>query len=350
MTVNKCQSCRRNEAEVVDPQDNPDTPYRVCKPCHQRMVSFSLRPLEYFNLKALHGDGGFVHDDMYDEKGNAEQPDYPVFEDHRLRFPTLEECEKDIERTIDYSIVANFLTDDVVQALAKFNEADLLIALEKRLLENAVLAYRVYEIVGTVLGSFAADWVRSQIFAYSNTVDEDIEQIGIYSQMLAKCLPCDEGFEHCVKVLSRVESSKMLDEKVWSLTHFHTPRSLHWIEQNIYRMESLSSSWGNLAAASTINWERVKQWLISGRPLSLVALDALIGCTYVATTPFAGEWLRSNSQKLYEPESVETMNSVLRTYQAIDNVPRTRKQIEFITNNWDLILKTDQVGTQLKLK
>lgn len=350
MIINKCQSCRRNETEVADPQDNPDYPYSVCKPYHQRMVSFSLRPLEYFNLKALHGDGGFVHDDMYDEKGNAEQPYYPVFEDHRLRFPTVEECEKDLERLIDYSTVVYFLTDDVVQATAKFKKKDLLNALENRLNENATLAYRVFEIVGTILGSFAADWVRSRNFAYFNTLDEDIEQIGIYSKMLAECLPSDEGFEHCVKVLSRVESIKMLDEKLWSLTHFHTSRSLDWIEQNIYRMGSLSSSWGNLAATSIITWERVKQWLTYGRPLSLIALDALCDCSKGASTPFVGEWLRSNSQKLYEPESVETMNSVLRDYQAIDNVPRTRKQIEFITNNWDLILKTEQVGTQLELK
>jgi len=39
---------------------------------------------------------------------------------------------------------------------------------------------------------------------------------------------------------------------------------------------AVTDDWAQLAAESRMSWERAKQWLEKGRPLSLIALDALI--------------------------------------------------------------------------
>jgi hypothetical protein len=51
---------------------------------------------------------------------------------------------------------------------------------------------------------------------------------------------------------------------------------LDWIERTIAQPKLVAAFWGELAAKSGLTWPRAQRWLTSGRPLSLVALDALI--------------------------------------------------------------------------
>jgi len=339
MNADRCQSCRIRDVDVVDPQDNPNYPYRLCRTCHQRLIGLCLRPLEYFNLKSKHGEGGHLHDDFYDEFGNAEQPNYPLFHDPRLTFPKLE-GELSVDVLIDHTIVAFRLSDEIGSHLLAEDPAVVLGEIDRRIRENPGLGYRLYEVVGKVLGAKADGWVRQQVFRTPTNFDEELEQLNRFAEMLARCLPLEEGFAHCVRVLNSIKSPRLLDEKLWSLYHFHSPRALDWIETNIHRMGSLSSSWGAVAAASKIDWKRISRWLSRGRPLSLVALDALCECSKGALTPYVGEWLRSNQQKLYTPAPVDQMTAVILDYLAIDNVPRTRRQAQFILANWESILKS----------
>lgn len=338
MNADRCQSCRIRNVDIVDPRDNPDYPYRLCRACHQRLIGLCLRPLEYFNLKSKHGEGFHLHDDFYDEFGNAEQPNYPLFHDPRLIFPKLEEPFS-LDMLIDHAIVDFRLGDEIVSRLLAEDPAAVLGEIDRRIRENPGLGYRLYEIVGKVLGSKADDWVRNQVFRASTNSGEAIELLNLHAEMLAQCLPLDEGFEHCVSLLDGIETPRLLDEKLWSLHHFHTPRTLDWIEANIHRMGSLSSAWGSVAAASMIDWRRISKWLRAGRPLSLVSLDALCECSKGASTPYVGEWLKSNQQKLYEPALIDQMTEEIQNYLAVDNVPRTRRQVQFILSNWDAILK-----------
>jgi hypothetical protein len=297
-----------------------------------------LRPQEYFNLKSKHGEGGHLHDDFYDEFGNADQPKYPVFDDPRLTFPKLE-ATSSVDVLINHAIVAFLLSGEIASRLMAEDPAVVLGEIDRRIRENPGLGYRLYEIVARVLGPYAANWVREQVFQYSNSLDEDIETLNLYADMLARCLPSEEGFNHCVRVLNSIESPRLLDEKLWSLHPFHSPKTLDWIEAHAHRMGSLSSSWGAVAAASRIDWPRISKWLSVGRPLSLIALDALCNCSKGASTPYVGEWLRSNQQKLYEPAPIDQMSGVIQNYLTKDNVPRTRRQTEFILANWPSILK-----------
>lgn len=59
-----CQSCRVTEAEVIESCDDEKYPYTLCKPCHQRLLERSLRPLEYLNLAAKHGCKFITHSEL----------------------------------------------------------------------------------------------------------------------------------------------------------------------------------------------------------------------------------------------------------------------------------------------
>jgi hypothetical protein len=60
-----------------------------------------------------------------------------------------------------------------------------------------------------------------------------------------------------------------------ALEHCRTPAALDWIERTIAQPKLAAPFWGELAAKSVLPWPRAQQWLALGRPLSLVALDAL---------------------------------------------------------------------------
>jgi len=95
-----CQSCQQNEIEVSETCDDKEFAYKVCKPCHHRLLNKALRPLEFFNIKAKHGEAYLLHDEFYDENGIADQPYIEVIEDSSLKFPKLSEIKAEIVRML----------------------------------------------------------------------------------------------------------------------------------------------------------------------------------------------------------------------------------------------------------
>ncbi|WP_254560957.1 hypothetical protein [Dyadobacter diqingensis] len=86
----KCESCKINDFEVEQLEDEQQKPYYLCKSCFDRLENKALRPLEFFNLTAIHGHSSHLHDDFYDyETGEATQPDIEVVESEKFPFPTL---------------------------------------------------------------------------------------------------------------------------------------------------------------------------------------------------------------------------------------------------------------------
>ena len=69
--MENCQSCKIEPAEIMDLQDSEVEPYRLCKDCHQRFISRSLRPREYFNLRTKHGITYLLSDNFYNENGQC---------------------------------------------------------------------------------------------------------------------------------------------------------------------------------------------------------------------------------------------------------------------------------------
>jgi hypothetical protein len=335
--VKTCQSCRQKPVDITDYCDDAVDPYQLCHPCHQRLVDRALRPLEYFNLVAKHGSKFLLHDDFYDSDGTAEQPETEVEFDKKLAFPLFTEVKDDLEKLLDYAIVMGQYTNEttrVNELLKSFDKQALLASIERRTTEVRTIAIRVYPIVAEVPGPFAADWVRKEWQFHTP------DNFTLYAECLAKCLPSDEGVYLITEALDKITNASKLSEHVTCLMPFQNPKVLDWIEQRISRVHHITNSWGYVAAASAFTWGRAQQWLQKGRPLSLIALDALVNCATTKDSSNMPLWLRKNPPTLLVPDTIERMSKELEAYVDKDNVVRTRQAFSFITTHWEQILKT----------
>lgn len=328
----KCESCRERQVEILESNGDILHPYKVCKHCHKRLVNRALRPLEYFNLAALHGHWGLLNDDFYDDDGTAYQSETDVKFDENLKFPDLPSIQNDINKLIDYAFVKWWFPDEITPLLLAFEKHKILETLKQKIIQNENLRFKAYEISAKVLKDFAADWIREE---WANSGDKNIV---IFAEALAECLPEDEGSKIALDYLSRL-SSKELRENIHCLMYFQNPKALNFIENIKDRIVPVTYIYGSVTAASSLTWERAEVWLKEGRPLSLIALDAICDCAATQNSVNRALWLREHPPKLLEPKSIEEMNRVLDNYLKHDNVPRTRTAIEFIKNNWKLILK-----------
>lgn len=331
-----CQSCKIKSVKIIEPCDNAIYPYQLCKDCHRRLMKRALRPLEFFNLTSKHGVTPLLHDDFYEENGEACQPEIKVKKDKSLAFPDFDSIKNDLDKIIDYSIVVWWLNDKIVDSIKGFEKSQILESLKLRMNENRALRYRLYELAAKLLGSSAADWIREE-WKYVN-----LDNLENYSECLAKCLSINEGFYYYTDVLDKIDNQSVFSEKLKGLIYFQSELSLDWIEKNISRVKDISSSWGYLAVASRFDWNRTKKWLDSGRPLSLVALDTLVNCSVTSETLNSTIWLKENTQRLLNPDKIENMDKTLNAYLEKDNVTRVRNSIKKIQENWGNILKSNE--------
>ncbi len=326
METDFCQACRRLPSVRLIESDEPLTPYRVCEGCGTRLEMLALRPLEWFNLAALHGCEQFhLHDDFYDQEGIAQQPEIPVEVADLFPAPTLAEVQIDLARLLDYARTRWWIPDEVFDALRRHQQEDVLQALQTRasqLNNHHNLSFQgfAYEICANVLGTTAQHWIRDEWNSYT-------EQILLpLSQATAACLPTEEGHGLVVKALAQLPPQKLANSS-FALAWFCSTDTLDWIEQNI--TDPLVENWGRLAAHSQLSWPRVAKWLASGRPLSLVALDGLNACWDYNTIA-----LRKFRPKLLAPASIKEMNEILNQYLAQDSVPRVRRSVASIVTHW----------------
>jgi hypothetical protein len=115
-----------------------------------------------------------------------------------------------------------------------------------------------------------------------------------------------------------------------ALSYFRSTETLDWIEKAIF--EPITENWGYLAAASNLDWHRVESWLATGRPLSLVAIDALRSIVR-PMSPF----LRELSPVLRDRPTKETFSAVLTDYMKRDPVPRVQQRIEGLIEHGDCL-------------
>lgn len=159
----KCESCNINDFEVEHLADEGQNPYRLCRPCLDRLVNKALRPLEFFNLTAIHGHSSYLHDDFYDyETGEATQPSIEVLESDKFPFPNFEQIKNNLDRLIDFAFVQYFTDDYVIKQLKQFDKNETLKAIDKKVKYNRAINYKAYEIVGKVIGKTAKDWLKNE--------------------------------------------------------------------------------------------------------------------------------------------------------------------------------------------
>lgn len=323
----KCESCNIREIEVEELADEGQNPFRLCLPCHDRLLNKALRPSEFFNLTAIHGHGYYLHDDFYNyDTGEAIQSDLEVIDAEKFPFPNFEKIRNDLNRLIDFSFVQYFTDEFVINELQKFDKLEVLKRLKEKVDYNRAINYKAYEIAGKVVGKTAEEWIKKE---WTNRRENELQ---IFAEPIAKCLDFDEAFKILTTELES-KDDKFLSENVSALLYFKSDQTLDWIEKVSERIKNISSSWGQLAASSQFTWNRANKWLTIGRPLSLIALDSLIYCTTIGERLNQSLWLRQLNPRLVDNPRPEIIANRLREYLLVDSVPRIKNAAEAIIEN-----------------
>lgn len=314
----RCHACLSAPVQRVVKADaaEGEPGYRVCRACKQRLMTTSLRPLEWYNLAARYGpQRALLHDDMYLDDGTADQPKVAVVDAHLFPAPTLDDVRGDAGLLVEYAFTTRGLGDEEQAALAAHDPRQVLDALDRRIdgARRADARDVALEICATALGTRAGAWVRGQWSA----------GIGLSWALIhasACCLPHDEGLDRVIAALDAMPPR----HRPWGgLRFFRSERTLDWIERNVQR--PVTEDWGELAAESRLTWERAARWLDQGRPLSLVALDGVYRCV-ARYTPFR----REQPPELVGPMPVDEMIERLTAYAQADPAHRPESRAKAI--------------------
>lgn len=301
--------------------NEPGRPFLVCAPCEHRILTMSLRPLEWFRLAALHGWNCYLlHDDFYDDNGQAAAPEAPVDEVESFPYPPEETWTASIALALDVAFTKWSMPAALVSVFAGAREHTL-DELKKILVTrtNPLFASRGYEIAAHSLGRVAETWIRERW-----TAPERFTFLSL-SQASAACLPAPEGLGRTVRFLNLLDDDER-HAHIPSLSWFSDPEALVALESFV--RPPLTETWGRVAAACGLDWARARLWLESGRPLSLVALDAMTFCVRY-DTPL----LRMVQPKLRHAPDRSELERRLTGYVARDPVPRVKRAVSFILAN-----------------
>ena len=322
MVTDLCEACKRNEINVVETSDDPNQPYKLCNQCHERLLKYSLRPIEWYNLAAVHSPNKFLlHDDFYEEDGEACQPEEDVFVTKKDKVPTLRAVRNDLESLLDFSITRWFLENDVISALKKHDTQKTLSSVKSRFYgtENYEVKSRMLEIAADVLGTSASGWVRE---LWENYEEEFLYPI---SWVTASSLPAEEGLKNIFEKLKLVSEKELPIAAFTCLYRFRSSNILDWIESTC---TIFNDDWGRLAAVCFPTWERMKFWLNKERPLSLIALDTMANCV----KGYGDIYVEQFSPKILGTDKNE-VEQILNDYYQKDGVPRVKMKVARIVEN-----------------
>lgn len=323
-----CEACKRNEINVVEASDEPNQPYKLCNQCHERLLKYSLRPIEWYNLAVVHSPKKFLlHDDFYEEDGEACQPEEDVIVTKKDKAPTLQEVRNDLESLLDFSITRWFLEDDVIKAFKKHDNQKTLSSVKSRFYgtENYEVKSRMLEIVADVLGTSASEWVRE---LWRNYDEEFLYPI---SWATASSLPAEEGLNNVFEKLKLVNEKELPKAAFTCLYRFRSSNILDWMESTC---TIFNDKWGRLAAVCFPTWERTKSWLNKGRPLSLIALDTMANCV----KGYGDIYVEQFSPKIIGTDKNE-VEQILNDYYQKDSVPRVKMKLSKIVENQQAIFE-----------
>ncbi|MDQ0230185.1 hypothetical protein [Metabacillus malikii] len=323
-----CQACKTNPTSIKDHSDDENQPYRLCHSCHERLIKYSLKPIEWYNLAVIHSPNKFLlHDDFYEENGEATQPEEEVDVSVDDMAPLLEDVQHDLEQLVNFTITRWYIEDELRQALSKHDNVSLLNSVKTRFYQttNVEVKARMLEIVAEVLDDIASEWVKVLWQDYNKNL---LVQL---SWATASCIPTKEGLKYVFEQLQSF-NEKERQMSVFSCLHrFRSTEVLDWIEANC---NAFHDNWGRLAALCFPTWERMRNWLEIGRPLSLVALDTMDKCAAIGNDPYVEKY----SPKILNT-NVNEIELVIDNYYEIDKVSRVKKKRERILHRKDIIFE-----------
>ncbi|MDH7975782.1 hypothetical protein QH494_26660 [Sphingomonas sp. AR_OL41] len=321
----QCEACRNAAISVIVDDDDPADPYRVCEACAARLRHRALRPLEWFNLAAVHGWTRYLlHDDFYDQDGEATQPDTDGYSTDRLLAPTISEARASLPRMVDFCVTRWWLDAPEFVALRTFAPTDPLGEVARRAARGGDrLLGALLTIAANALGPVAAEWVRAQRDrALGGGLLFD------WCEAAARCLPAPEGLDLAIEALGRLDTRALAQAK-GGLLWFRSACVLDWIETHAPG-SNVTEDWGRLAALSDLDLARIRAWIAAGRPLSLVALDAL-----AAFVPRAGQApvFRRLDPALRGVEDRGDIEDLLHLARANDPSPRVMRIADYVSGH-----------------
>ncbi len=142
----------------------------------------------------------------------------------------------------------------------------------------------------------------------------------------------DDAFQIISAEIDACED-RYINEYITALNFIRSVKVLDWIEKNTHRIINVSLSWGHLAASSHFTWDRAEKWLVKGRPLGLIALDALVFCTTIGERLNQSPWMRQIQPKLIDSLRPEIVATSLQEYLKTDSAPRTKDAVRKIIEN-----------------
>lgn len=317
--MESCQACEKEPVDLAEPADNRCHPYHLCHPCHDRLVNYSLRPNEWYNLAKRYGWWQFLlHDDFYDDDGKAAQPEMEVEENLSYTIPSLEDLAGDIVGAVEHVFTQWHPSKEYFDFLEGFHQERLAEILEEKLLlsPNQSYAGALFDICGEVLKERGAELVRK---GWDKKESVDFTSLAIAT---TRCLAEDEGFDLIDAELQAMSLQDRRD-KCYVLSFYRSPRVLYWLERNV--QSPITESWGRVAACAGTDWTTIVRWIGDGRPMSLVALDCLKACVSF-DTPLTKKVRPRVSGLVSESDLVLTLSE----YSRRDPVPRVEKVVSYL--------------------
>ncbi|WP_342835240.1 hypothetical protein [Priestia sp. SB1] len=268
-----------------------------------------------------------LSDDFYDDNGVSYESEEDTTSFSGYQSPTLKNVEGNLADLIDFSITRWSLEDEVIVSLSAHSPLYVLDYVKTKFhsVNNLEIKSRMLEIAAEVLGPVAADWIRELWNNYSE------ELLYPLSLATATSLPTKEGLHNVLTRLDIINEKDLPIVAFSCLYRFCSSDVLDWIEETC---TEFNDNWGRLAAVSHPTWDRMKDWLNKGRPLSLVALDAMENCIKNLDDPIV-EKISPKVAGL----GTDNLEQVLTAYYQNDAVPRVKRKVEGIMENKDVVFE-----------
>jgi len=326
-----CEATQLDLATVEIPIEGDPNPYRLCAAAAERLTKLALRPLEWYRLAVVHGPFEFyLHDDFYDDEGNAQQPDIPVDNPEAWPFPSLDEFRGNAALVFDFATAQFNLGSASIEALRELPQSRIQAEIEARYDTGPTWHHkgRMLEIASEVLGHASGPWFRNVI----SRLPADEQWLAL--MFGERCIPKSEGFDLAISLIPRIAALKARDA-CFALCKYNDARALGWIETHID--SPVVGNWGLLAACSGITWSRLREWIEAGRPRSLAALDAL---TEIARGKRGDLPAASNVRFDFKlPATPDEIRSVLESYLRVDDVPRVQQRVTFLLDHLAILTR-----------
>ena len=234
---------------------------------------------------------------------------------------------------LDEHLDQHELSDQVIRQLREYPADELLAQLSQRFvasekLQNVFVQNNIFEICATVIGKPAG-----QFIAEVSTGPISNFSTQSFCRALSKC-SIEGGFDIAARKLQNEVGHQRALTAHALLEFDEGSKILDWIESLFVESnETVKPDWGQLAALAGITWARICKWLDLGKPINLIALDAMKFCwDYDAGI---GAWLHNYEPKLLEPTDKTEMKRHLLGYVDKESSPRVALTVEAIVQHLD---------------